>query len=214
MGLVPVVAPLFTIRALPWEPPSPSEVDCVLLTSANAARQAGPKLQAFKSHPCLAVGESSAAAARAAGFEEIIVGKSDGAALLGLAVDAGYAKALHLCGRDHIPLHHERISVERRIVYAAEAAGALPQAADEALRRGAVALLHSPRSATLFSKLVADGGQSRGAIGVAALSEAVALAAGAGWKLLASAPRPSDDALLELAAKLCQTGGDASGNSG
>ena len=40
LGLEPVVAPLFTIRPLAWEPPDPAEFDAVLLTSANAARHA------------------------------------------------------------------------------------------------------------------------------------------------------------------------------
>ena len=41
LGLVPVVAPLFAIRALPWTPPDAAGFDAVMLTSANAAREAG-----------------------------------------------------------------------------------------------------------------------------------------------------------------------------
>jgi uroporphyrinogen-III synthase len=61
---------------------------------------------------------------------------------------------------------------------------------------------------------VDDAELDRRRIAIAALSENVAAAAGAGWKHIASAERPSDDALLELAAKLCQTGGSATGIGG
>src|SRR3546814_10200304 len=53
------------------------------------------------------------------------------------------SSALHLCGRDHIPLSHPRLSIARRIVYASEPAARLPAEAKAALRTGAHALLHS-----------------------------------------------------------------------
>jgi uroporphyrinogen-III synthase len=189
-------------------------MDCVLLTSANGARHAGPKLAAFTHLPCFAVGETSAGAAREAGFLDIRTGDGDGAALVALAAASGMERPLHLSGRDHVPLHHGRLRAEKRIVYVSEAARVLTEPAIQALRGGALALLHSPRAAELFGQLVDDAGLDRGAIAVAALSENVAAAAGAGWKLVPSAERPSDDALLELAAKLCQTGGSATGNCG
>jgi uroporphyrinogen-III synthase len=214
MGLQAVVAPLFDIAAVAWDPPSSSEVDCVLLTSANAARHGGPQLDIYRNKPCFAVGESSAGAAEAAGFMDIRSGDSDGPALFRAAADAGMKRALHLCGREHIPAEDPRLQVERRIVYAAEAAPVLPETAADAIRRGAVALLHSPRSAALFRRLCEEAGLCRADIAIAALSEAVAASAGPGWKEVASAARPTDDALLELGAKLCQTGGSALGNGG
>jgi uroporphyrinogen-III synthase len=123
-------------------------------------------------------------------------------------------RPLHLCGRDHVAAEQAGLSIERRIVYAADAAGALPEAAIEALGSGAIALLHSPRSAALFAKLADEAGLDCSKISIVALSAAVAGCAGDGWAELVSAPRPSDDALLELAAKLCKTGPSATGNSG
>jgi uroporphyrinogen-III synthase len=54
--------------------------DAVMLTSANAARLAGDAMASFTALPCYAVGEASAAAAADAGFADIRVGPSDGAA--------------------------------------------------------------------------------------------------------------------------------------
>jgi uroporphyrinogen-III synthase len=214
MGLRARVTPLFSVHPVGWQAPSPDGVDCVLLTSANAARHAGPQLAAFTRLPCFAVGESSAAAALEAGFRNVRAGDGDGADVLANAAEAGMERALHLCGREHIPLANPRLNVERRIVYAAEAAPALPDAALEALRSGALALLHSPRAAALFARLAEDAGLDWGAIAIAALSPNVLAAAGSGWKIAASAETPSDNALLELAAKLCQTSGSATGNHG
>jgi uroporphyrinogen-III synthase len=214
MRLRSIVAPIFIVGPVRWEAPSPAEVDCVLLTSANAARHAGAQLAAFTHLPCFAVGESSAAAAEAAGFRDLRSGESDGAALFQLAAESQMKRPLHLCGRDHLPVEHPGLRVERRIVYASEAVANLPDAALEALRKGALLLLHSPRAATLFAKLREDAGLQREGVSLIGLSPAVAAAAGPGWKLAASADRPSDDALLELAAKLCQTEGNATGNSG
>jgi uroporphyrinogen-III synthase len=189
-------------------------VDCVLLTSANAARHSGPRLRAFTHLPCFAVGETSAAAAMEAGFTDIWVGDGDGAGLFARAAAAGMKRPLHPCGRDHIPLADPRMRVERRITFASEAEPALPDLALSALRKGALALLHSPRAGALFGEFVDAEGLDRRTIAIAALSENVAAAAGPGWKAAAIAERPSDHALLELAAKLCQTGGSATGICG
>lgn len=116
MGIEARVFPLFTVAPLDWEPPDPAEVGCVLLTSAHAARQAGPAAGAFLDAPCYAVGESTSAAAGEAGFTNIRTGPSDGPALLDTAVADGIERALHLCGRDHILLEHPRMTLIRRIV--------------------------------------------------------------------------------------------------
>lgn len=200
-----VVAPLFTIVPLAWRSPRPDEVDAVVLTSANAARQAGPKLADFTHLPCYAVGESSAAAAEAAGFRSVLFGPSDGSALAALVADAGLKRPLHLCGRDHVPLCHPGLQIVLRTVYAADPVPALPPEALTALANGAIALLHSPRAAAQFAALVDAAGLARAEITIAAISEAAAASAGDGWRRIASAERPRDDALLELAAKLCKT---------
>ena len=213
VGLKAVVAPLFRIVPIQWQAPDAAAFDAVLMTSANAAREAGPQVTAFLRLPCFAVGEETARACRAAGFTDIRSGPADGAALVSMAAEGGAERALHLCGREHVPLSHPGLTVARRIVYAAEQEETLPPAAAKALGEGAVALIHSPRSGTLFADLCDAAGLDRRPVRIAAISAAAAAAAGPGWKRVAIAARPRDDALLELAAKLCKTGGGDMGKN-
>jgi uroporphyrinogen-III synthase len=199
LGLDAVAAPLFTIRPLDWAPPDPAGFDALLLTSANAARCAGPALGRFAALPCWTVGQATASAAREAGLQDVRTGPGDGAALAEAAAAAGVRRALHLHGRDHVPVAGAGLQIEGRAVYAADAAAALPAAA-RALQ-APVALIHSRRAGALFASLVAD----RGAIALAAISPAAAAAAGTGWAAIAVAREPRDEALLELAVKLCHT---------
>lgn len=208
-GLEPVVAPLFTIHPIAWEAPETGSIDALLLTSANAARQAGAAIARYQGLPCYVVGPGTAAAARVAGLSDIRTGPGDGAALMLMMAADGVASALHLSGREHRGLSHPALRVERRIVYAAEPDGTLGVEAVAALARGALALLHSPRAAARFAELVDEARLDRSTIALAAISEAAAAAAGFGWKTKASAAAPRDQALLELAAKLCQTGNSA-----
>lgn len=208
-GLKPIVAPLFTIRPTPWAAPEAHSIDALLLTSANAARHGGEALAHFSELPCYAVGPGTAAAARAAGLSDIRTGPGDGAALALMMVADGVARALHLCGREHRVIAHPAIRIDRRIVYAADPEGALRLEAVAALRSSALVLLHSPRAAARFATLVGEAGLDRGSIAIAAISEATAAAAGFGWRTKVTASTPRDQALLELAAKLCQTGGIA-----
>ncbi|HEY0014520.1 MAG TPA: uroporphyrinogen-III synthase [Allosphingosinicella sp.] len=198
MGLEPVLAPLFTIRPIAWEAPDPASLDAILLTSANAAREAGPRLAAYLHLPCRTVGEATAAAAEAAGFADVRTGPGDGAA----ALAAMSGRVLHLCGREHLPLTHDGVNVQRRIVYSADAVAWLPAAAHHALGAGAIALLHSPRAAATFASFLPE--DARAGVTAAAISAAAAAALGPGWRRVAVAARPRDEALLELAAELCQ----------
>jgi uroporphyrinogen-III synthase len=195
MGFDPVVAPLFAITGLAGPPVEAGRFEAVLLTSANGARHAPAGLTAL---PCFAVGESSAAAARAAGFGDIRTGPSDGAAAAAMMVSAGIKRALHPCGRDHLAVAADGVEIERRIVYSAE------PVARERFGGPAVAMIHSARAGARFAEL-ADG---KGRIAVAAISHAAAAAAGEGWAAKAVAAAPRDQALLELAAKLCNHGPD------
>lgn len=203
LGLEPIVAPLFTIRAVAWEPPAAGSFDAIMLTSANAARRAGAGLDAFRALPCYAVGEATAAAARDAGFGDVRIGPEDGVALLMMMEADGIARALHPCGADHVTLDPAELRIVRLPVYEARAVEALPSPAAAALTGHVVALLHSARAARQFGALVGD----RSRVTVAAISPRTARAAGTGWRRIAIAAEPRDHALLALAAKLCQTDG-------
>lgn len=193
LGLEPVVAPLFAVRPLAWDAPDPATFDAVVLTSANAARHGGGGMTPFLALPCYAVGERTAEAALAGGFADIRAGGADGRGLIALAAEEGVRSAIHFCGRDHIALG-EPVAAEVP-VYAAELIDDFPAGAGAAL-----ALLHSPRAAAAFAQRV----HNRAAMRVAAISAQTADAAGGGWKSVHVAAAPTDQALLELAAQLCQ----------
>ncbi|HYD37913.1 MAG TPA: uroporphyrinogen-III synthase [Allosphingosinicella sp.] len=196
MGLEPVVAPLFEIRGLDPGAVDPDGFDSVLLTSANGARHAPAGLARLT---CFAVGEATATAARERGFAEVRTGPSDGAAAAAAMAAAGARRALHPCGRDHVAVAAPGVAIEPLVVYAAVPLDHGPFAGP------AVAMIHSPRAGRRFADLAAD----RASIAVAAISAAAAAAAGEGWAARAVAAAPRDDALLELAAKLCNHGFDA-----
>jgi uroporphyrinogen-III synthase len=195
MGLDPVVAPLFAITAVAGPPVDSSRFQAVLLTSANGARHAPDGLAAL---PCFAVGERTAAAARSAGFCDVSTGPCDGAAAAGMMAAAGVERALHLCGLDHVAIEAEGVEIERRVVYSAEP---VPRGRFEG---PAAAMIHSARAGARFAQLAGD----RARIAIAAISPAAAAAAGSGWAAKAVAAAPRDQALLELAAKLCNHGWD------
>lgn len=195
LGLDVVVTPLFAVRALAWTAPDPAGFDAVMLTSASAARQASEGLAPFKSLPCYAVGEATAAAALEAGFTDIRVGPDDGKSLLLMMGADDVKHAFHACGQDHLAFDHPDIAITRVPVYAAEVVASLPVPAEDML-----ALLHSPRAATLFAGLAGDKSRIR----IAAISARTARAAGQGWQSVSVSPQPRDQALLELAAELCQ----------
>ena len=112
-----------------------------------------------------------------------------------MMAEDGVRSAFHACGQDHLAFDHADVAITRMPVYAAEAAARLPVPAEDLL-----ALLHSPRAATLFAGLAGDKARIR----IAAISARTARAAGEGWRSVSIAPRPRDQALLELAAELCQ----------
>lgn len=196
IGLAPVVDPLFEIRPVASAPVDPALYEAVLLTSANGARHVPPALAAL---PCFAVGESSAAAAREAGFADVRTGPLDGAAAAAAMAAAGVRNAVHPCGRDHLPVAAEGVEIDRLVVYSAEPVEHGP------IRGPAVAMIHSARAGARFAELA----EERSEIALAAISAAAADASGEGWALKAVAARPRDQALLELAAKLCNHGFEA-----
>jgi uroporphyrinogen-III synthase len=196
MGLVAVAAPLFAVQPLGWSLPE-TLPQAVLMTSANAARHGGSSLAPLTKLPLYAVGEATAAAAAEAGFTRITTGDDDAEAILAHAARDGMRSLLHLAGREHRDVVPHDIRIERRIVYAADAVTALPDAARAALP-AAVALLHSPRAARLFAALVDPA-----TIAIAAISTAVLAAAGPGWRAAVAAEVPTDASLLAVAAKLC-----------
>lgn len=196
MGLIAIRVPLFTTFPVAWSPPDPAAYDAIVATSANAFRHGGEGLRALTSLPVLAVGAATAAAARAAGFTVTTTGERNAAALV-----AGVpGRLLHLTGREHRPV----AGAATRIVYATGTPAI--DAAQLSRLSGQVALLHSPRAAERLAALVPP--PARATIRLATLSAAVAAAADKGWAHVVAATVPTDDALLAVAARLVDQGGD------
>ena len=118
--------------------------------------------------PVLAVGEATAAEARAHGFVNVTAAEGDAAALAALAadrLDPAAGPLLLAVGEGYgaelaAALRRRGFRVLRRVVYAAAPATALPEAARAALAAEAVvaALFFSPRSARCAISLLRAAG--------------------------------------------------------
>ncbi len=159
-GFVPLVAPLLNVRHL--SPALPGAVRAVLVTSGNAL--AGlPVLPV----PLLAVGDVTAARARAAGFADVHSAGRDAAALVELArqivpPDAG--PVLLACGMRQgfalaASLRAAGYRVFRRVTYDAAPVRTLPAAAADALRGDALyaVLFLSAETAATFVRVMPSG---------------------------------------------------------
>lgn len=206
LGHEAIVAPLFRIVPQQWDAPDAGAYDALLLTSANAVRQAGQGLSRLATLPVFAVGEATAAAARDAGLDVAAIGSADVGALLVEAAAAGIRRPLHLVGAEHRDVTHPDLLIAKMIVYRAEPVDALPATALDALQSDAIVLLHSPRAGRLFADLLDRAGGIRATVRVAAISVPAAEAAGDGWQKRAIATLPNDDALLAAGVSLCKTG--------
>lgn len=193
LGLDAVAVPLFEVEPLPWEPPNLAAYNGLLLTSANAVRLSGEQLQDLRGLRTYAVGEATASAARDAGFDIAATGEAGVDRLLG-SIEPDL-QLLHLCGEDRREPQAAKQEITPVTVYRAKPL----DAAGLGDMRNVVALTHSPRAGRRFAELVKD----RGTISIAAISQATRDAVGDGWKTVAIAENPTDDALLALAASLC-----------
>ena len=193
LGLNARSVPLFKIEAVDWMVPVRARFDGLLLTSANAIRQGGEQLRELRGLPAYAVGETTAEAARGAGLDIAATGDSGVDHLLRL-IDADL-ELLHLCGEDRCAPQQARQKITPLVVYRSVEVDA-PHLSGTS---GSVALIHSRRAGRRFAELVRD----RSEIAIAAISAAAAEAVGGGWQEVSVAEEPADEALLALAARLC-----------
>lgn len=196
-GLKPLLVPLFEIAPLAWTPPDPTGFDALLLTSANAARHAGPGLAALSRLPALAVGPETGLAAERAGLRVVERGNRGVAALF--ARQPSNQRLLWLAGRDRIAIEH--VSIRAVIpVYANEG---VTLSYEQAMRlTGSVALVHSARAALQLGAQLDAHGIPRKSVRMAAISARAADADGRGWDRVAIAAQPSDAALIGAAQRL------------
>jgi uroporphyrinogen-III synthase len=201
LGLAIEVCPLFEIQPVAWDQP-PGEFDGLLLGSANALRHGGPLVDKLVNKPVYAVGETTAAEARARGFQVARIGDR-GLQQLADSLSRRDLRLLRLAGRERVPLTPPAgITVETVTAYRSVALP-LPTSVAERLRKGALVLLHSAAAARHFAAECDRLAVHRSDIRLAALSSRIAEAAGGGWAALCSAAEPDEAALLALARDMC-----------
>lgn len=156
-----ILAPLLEVVPTGAEPP-PGVVDALVVTSQNAVPALAVERARFDGRPIFAVGAKTGRALVDAGFTDVHVGPSDGAALAELVARSlkSGAALLHAAGLDRTAepddsLRRGGFAVTVWEVYRAETVAVLADAAETALRAGSVdAVLHySVRSARAFVRL-------------------------------------------------------------
>ncbi len=208
MGFFPVAAPLLSIR--PLRPGLPERPQAILLTSGQAVAPLAALAPHLRSRPLLAVGDATAARARAAGFEAAGSASGD-AARLAVVVSASFdpcnGPLLLACGQGQgrelaAAVRRAGFRVLRRCVYAVRPVRRLPAQAVHALETGGLdaALFFSADTAAVFVRLLPP--RLHGAV---ASLRAVAISPRAAeplrvlrWRSVASAASPDAASLLEL----------------
>lgn len=195
--------PLFEVIARSWEAPAPDRFDALLVGSAMVFRHGGPGLTGLTGLPVYAVGETTAADARSAGFTVAATGAGGLQAMLG-QIAPGHRRLLRLAGEERIALTlPDGVSMEERVVYAS-VPRAMPPELIALLRQPAIVALHSAEAARHLAAECVRYGIRRAPLRLAALGPRIAAAAGDGWGEVASVPFPEDKALLALARQMCQ----------
>lgn len=213
-GVAPLVEPLMQIHFREEPPLGLVGVQAVLCTSANGVR-ALARASAERGVPLLAVGDATAARARAEGFARVTSAAGDVHDLVRLAAArlcpqggrllhiAGSVVAGDLAGA----LRDKGFAIDRVVLYEARPVMALSLAATAALRRGeiAFALFFSPRTAAVFARLAGSAEAARCCAAVEALSisaSADAALARLPWRGRHVAEHPTQPALLDLLDRL------------
>jgi uroporphyrinogen-III synthase len=216
-GFTAVLEPLLEIRFSPEAaallPPLLPETQALLFTSANGAR-AFAAASRRRDLPVFAVGDASAAAARAAGFGRVESAAGDVRALATLVarqLDPAKGALLHAAASDVAgdlagDLARSGFETRRLALYDAAPVRQLSDRTRQLIDRGeiGVALFFSPRSAASFVRLAGEAGllPSLARIGAVGLSAPVAAALGgaapgeAPWRWIATAAAPNESSLL------------------
>lgn len=195
--------PLFEIAAKSWEGASAQAYDALLVGSANALRHGGLGLRGLTGLPVLAVGETTAQAARETGFAVAGVGSGGLQSLLD-NLPPGCTRLLRLAGEERVALAPPPgVQMDERVVYTSRP---VPFPADliKLLAEPAIIALHSADAARHLSAQCVSHGIRRARLRIAALSPRIGAAAGDGWGEVAAAALPDDKALLALARQMCQ----------
>lgn len=218
-GHTAVIEPLFDIVARPGAAVDLAGIQALALTSANGARALAARTDR-RDLPVFAVGDATAATARAAGFRRVESAAGDVADLAALIADrldpgAGavfHAAASRPAGDLKGRLEAAGFTVRRVALYDAEPRAAFSAATAGALGDGAIdaVLFFSPRTGRTFVRLLAESRLTAvcGRITAVCLSAAVAgEIEQLPWRTLLIAAQPTQAALLDTLAALDRPSG-------
>ncbi len=217
-GIEAVIEPLIEIKTLDLPAPSLAGVQAVLCTSANGVRALAAAV-AERAIPVFAVGDATAAQAREKGFQRVESAHGDVGELARLVrrrLDPAGGRLLHVAGTTVAgdlagELRDAGFTVERAVMYEAQAAAALDPATVAALAEGGIdlALFFSPRTATIFARLaiaagIADRLGRVTALSISPAADAALVPLSFRERIVAAAPTQAAlldrvDALLEAA---------------
>jgi uroporphyrinogen-III synthase len=218
-GHTAVIEPLLTIVARPDAAVDLTGVQALALTSANGARILAGRT-ARRNLPVYAVGDATAAAARAAGFAAVESAGGDVVALAALiaarrAPNAGrilHAAAGQPAGDLKGRLEAAGFAVRRVALYDARPSTAFSAATGAALKDGRIdaALFFSPRTGRTFVRLISGSGLTAVCNRIAAVCLSAAVAeeiTPLPWRALRIAAQPTHAALLDSLAALEEPSG-------
>lgn len=208
-------APVLRFEPVPFSGDRDARYGAVIVTSANALRGIEPRL---KSHrllelPLFAVGEQTAAAARAAGFTHVVSARGDATDLRDLVLASVRAKQLknastllYLAGADMArdlagELGEHGLRIVTQTTYKMSPVASLPREVRDAFAANQVeAVLHySGRSARAFVEAVRAAGVEISALAIpqCCISDAVAaIVRDAGAAQVMVAESPDENALF------------------
>ena len=211
LGHVPLVAPMLETVALPPAQIPPAGALAVTSRTALEVLAGHPDLPAILGRRLYAVGDATAAAARALGFTHVASAAGDVGDLARLiAADAPAGGVTHLAGEERAgdlsgDLARRGIAATTLALYRMAAAERLPGPTVAALRAGAIdaILVYSPRSAAALLAAAERDGVAAVVLATPLLVLSKAVAApfrAAGAARLSVARRPDETALLGLLA--------------
>ncbi|WP_029583869.1 uroporphyrinogen-III synthase [Bradyrhizobium sp. URHD0069] len=215
-GFEVLLAPLLRFEPVAFPDDEDARYGAVIVTSANAVRGIEPHLEGSRllKLPLFAVGEHSAAAARRAGFENVIAANGDAARLRDLVLAGVKAKQLkkaspllYLAGADLSrdlagELGDHGFNIVTRTTYRMVAMSSLPREVCDAFAANRIeAVLHySQRSARVFLEAVRAAGVEISALAIpqCCISATVAsVVRDAGAMQVMVAASPDENALFE-----------------
>lgn len=211
MGFRPVVLPLTRIEPVAPDVLPDADADAVAVTSVNALRHAPPALLAsLRGKPLFAVGDTTAAAARAAGFTDVHAAAGtarDLATLIGNRLRQD-ARILHIAGVERTAgfaeaLEERGFGVRVTEVYRADAIAYADDFLEQLAEAGTFsgALLFSRRAALLLVALAAHAPTHEALAGATfyCISQGVAAAlAPLSPGKISVAEEPDEDGILRL----------------